>query len=65
LRVVQDDRVSRCLVRCVTDRDDVAGAVTGEAKTVGGGDLATDVDGLGGIVLAGTATVPVDSDWLG
>jgi hypothetical protein len=36
-----------------------------KAKTLAEGDLATDVDGLGGVVLAGAATVSVDRDWLG
>ena len=46
-------------------RGGVAGAVADEAKTLSEGDLATDADGLGGVVLAGAAMVSVDSDWLG
>lgn len=48
LRVDQDDRVSRCLVRSVTGRGGVASAFAGEAIILDKGDLATDVDGIGG-----------------
>jgi hypothetical protein len=38
----------------------VAGAVSGEAKTFGEGDLASEVDGPSGVVLVGAATVALE-----
>jgi hypothetical protein len=63
--VDQDDRASRRLVRRVIARGGVASAFAGEARTLGEGDLATDVDGLGCVFLAGAAMVSADNNWLG
>jgi hypothetical protein len=46
--LIKTTALSMSLCDVLTGRGGVAGAVAGEAKTLGEDDLATDVDGLGG-----------------